>query len=350
MGELQQGAQQALKDAGLDPGAAKAIAQSLAGLTATGVGAAVGGTQGAAMAAAVDFNNRQLHPDEEKMIRDNAERFARRIYGTEEPTSAQLEAAMVMLANTAQNLVDNNVGYHVPYFAEAEAFLHQIQIEYAQTTPDLSIPGSDGQKLFYASIEEMNSPWINGAAAELTKAGIIVKTPIPVLTNEAIIAENRDRLTGLPLDDQGRYTQIVTVNGTTYAPKYYSCAVPQCLGQNLDISDPETQEYIKAMDKKLFDDIGKAATVASLVSPVGAVGGTAGVVGAGSSLISGILNDEGMQTAIDESGQIGAQRYLETVWKIPAAFAVRIMAVVNLAGGWDAFVERTQQELSDEKK
>lgn len=160
-------------------------------------------------------NNRQLHSTEERLIKENAVRFARQVYGTDKPTPEQVRAALSMLANTAQNLTNNNLGYYGPYFGQAEAFLHQLQLVYAQTSPSLEIPGSGGQKLFYATTEEENMPWINSGTAELAKAGIIVKTPLPTLTNEVSVAGNRDRLTGLPLDEQGRYTQTIAVNGTT---------------------------------------------------------------------------------------------------------------------------------------
>lgn len=36
----------------------------------------------------------------------------------------------------------------------------------------------------------------------------------------------------------------------------------------------------------------------------------------------------------------GAEKYLEYVWKLPAAAAVRITALIELGGGWEAFAER----------
>jgi|GEM_PF-3974721 len=37
------------------------------------------------------------------------------MYGTDNPMQDQITAATSVLANTAQNLVDNNLGYNVPY-------------------------------------------------------------------------------------------------------------------------------------------------------------------------------------------------------------------------------------------
>jgi hypothetical protein len=52
-----------------------------------------------------------------------------------------------------------------------------------------------------------------------------------------------------------------------------------------------TQAYIKAMDKKLFDDIGVGASAATVWNPVGAIGFAAGVAGTAANIISGFLGD-----------------------------------------------------------
>ena len=73
---LQAAAEQALTQQGLGSSTVKAIAQGLAEATALGLGAAVGGSSAAVSALVVDTNNRQLHPDEAKLIRDNASKYA----------------------------------------------------------------------------------------------------------------------------------------------------------------------------------------------------------------------------------------------------------------------------------
>jgi hypothetical protein len=130
------------------------------------------------------MNNRQLHPTEAKLIKDNAKRYAQQRYATDKPTPEQIQAAVVELANTAQNLVDNNLGVTVPKFAQAEAFLNQLKVEYAQTHGTVNIPGTSGgpggvQQLFYANVEQKNMPWLNQGQADPTVTGLIVKTPIP---------------------------------------------------------------------------------------------------------------------------------------------------------------------------
>ena len=72
--QLQTGIAQGLKDAGLSDTAAQGIAQTVAGLTAAGVGAAVGGAGGAASALTIDANNRQLHPVEQTLASQLAQR------------------------------------------------------------------------------------------------------------------------------------------------------------------------------------------------------------------------------------------------------------------------------------
>jgi len=76
LNELQRNIAQSLKDAGASDTLAKAAGQLISGVTATGIGAAVGGGTGAAMGLNVDANNRQLHPDERKLIRKLAEEKA----------------------------------------------------------------------------------------------------------------------------------------------------------------------------------------------------------------------------------------------------------------------------------
>ncbi len=55
---------------------AKGVAGNVSGLAAAGIAGAVGGAIGAGVALSVDANNRQLHPDETKWIKDHAKRFA----------------------------------------------------------------------------------------------------------------------------------------------------------------------------------------------------------------------------------------------------------------------------------
>ena len=129
-----------------------------------------------------------LHPTEEKMIKDNAKRFAKEVYCTDNPTQDQIAAATSLLANTAQNLVDNNMGYEVPYSGQAEAFLHTLQSEYAAASPNLSI--GNGQYLFYATPDQKSSPYINSGTQDNEIADLINKTSITTPFNGSVFSAN----------------------------------------------------------------------------------------------------------------------------------------------------------------
>ncbi|MQQ99819.1 hemagglutinin repeat-containing protein [Glaciimonas soli] len=322
-----------------------AVRQGLEQVTAAAIGVAVGGGAGAAAGVNVEANNRQLHPTEIEMIKKNANRFAKELYNTDNPTPEQIQGALSMLANTAQNLVDYNFGYDVPYSAQAEAFLHTLQSEYAASTPNLSI--GNGQYLFYATNDQKNSPYINSGTVDKEIAGVIIKAPIKQPENAQSNTEKRDPLTNLPLDDQGRYGQQVVVEGKTYAPKYFSCATPECLGNNLDMSDPQTAAYVKALDKKVLDDIGTGATYAALANPTGAIGLMAGIIGTTSGVASGYLDGKTGNAVAKEAVQLAAQQYLQGVYGIGEAAASRVITLIDLCGGWQAFVDRTQQQAKD---
>jgi len=298
----------------------------------------------------VEANNRMLHPTEEKMIKDNAKRFAKEVYGTDNPTQDQITAATSLLANTAQNLVDNNMGYDVPYSGQAEAFLHTLQSEYAAASPNLSI--GNGQYLFYATPEQKSSPYINSGTQDKEIAGVIIKAPIKSPEQVNNNGVKRDVATNLELDDQGRYSQRIVVEGKAFEPKYFPCPVASagCGGQNLDMSDPQTAAYVKALDKKILNDIGTGATAVVLAAPTGVVGGVAGAVGVAAAITSGMLEDQTLKSFMKEGGQILATHYLKGVYGLSEAVAIRMVSLVDMAGGWQAFADRTQEQIKDNKE
>jgi|GEM_PF-4817759 len=169
-------------------GLPKEVAQGLQQVSAGALGALVGGGAGLAAGVNVEANNRQLHPKETELIKDNAARFAKEMYGTDNPTPDQVAAATSLLANTAQNLTDNNLGYDVPYSKHAESFLHTLQSEYAAISPNLSI--GNGQYLFYAAPEQKSSPYINSGTVDKGIADSIIKTPVGTPSNGNIFSAN----------------------------------------------------------------------------------------------------------------------------------------------------------------
>lgn len=336
----------------------KAYGEAAATLIGALAGAVVGGTNGAAAGGTValiaDQNNRQLHPLESKLIKDNAKRFAQQLYGTTDPTAEQINGAFAMLANTAQNMLDNNIGYDVPKSAQAQAFLNKLQAEFAATNPSTVIPGSGGQFLFYATPEQKSSSWINADKVDKEIAGVIIKASIKPSNSDASSTPsvNRDRLTGRELDNQGRYSKEASVDGVNYQPKFWPCGNEACVahGSNFDMNDPETVAFLKATDKKILSDIGNGATLAVLANPVGAVGAVGSVVGTSASIVNGLIDDQLFKAIAKEALQAGAARYLQFVYKLSEAASTRITALVDMAGGWDAFLDRAQKEIAGADK
>ena len=327
----------------------EAMQKGLEQVTATALGAVVGGNAGAAVSLNVDANNRQLHQIEIDMIKKNAARFAKQFYGTANPTQEQITGAIALLANTAQNLVDYNFGYNVPYSKQAEAFLHTLQLEYAATNPNLSL--GNGQILFYATPDQMNSPYINSGTVDKEISGFIIKAPIKPQGKENAYVIKRDPATNLILDEKGKYSRHVVIEDKIYEPKYFPCPVASmgCSGKNLDISDPGTMAYVRALDKKTFDDIGKALTLTSIANPVGAGGTVAGYLGPLVSMLGGLTNGDAVSAGSKEIVGRAAQEYMQNVLKIPPALSVQITSLIDLGGGWQAFVDRTKNEFSNDK-
>jgi filamentous hemagglutinin len=186
---------------------------------------------------------------------------------------------------------------------------------------------------------------------------LIVKTPINPPKPTDKVDPTRDRMTGLPLDDKGRYTVNVAlgdpVNGyANYSPKFLPCATPDCIrtGKNLDMSDSSTQAYVKALDAQVFKDINTAGTVGTLLTPVGVAGNTLGILGPLTSIAAGFMEDKFTTTFAKEGLQLAAASYLKTVYGVSDAIANRITATVDLAGGWQAFIDRMKSEIEKGSK
>ncbi len=151
-----------------------------------------------------------------------------------------------MLTNTAQADLDNNLGVTVPHFKSAEDFLSTLKIEYQQQNGSLVLPGTSGtQQLFYATTDQKNQSWLNQGLADPEITGLIIRTPLNPPAASDLPDKTRDRLTGMPLDDKGRYTRQVAIGDpisgyTNFAPKYFPCATVDCVRTNasLDMSDP----------------------------------------------------------------------------------------------------------------
>ncbi len=164
-------------------------------------------------------------------------------------------------------------------------------------------------------------------------------------------AHTRDPLTNMPLDAQGRYSRTVVIGGEMYQPKFHSCAATACAvaNANLDMSDPATQAYVKALDQQVFKDIGTGATVGSLVTPVGVPGAVLAITGAGANVGETVLSSDPLATGFDKGIEEGAESagkaLIEKLLGHTPATAARAAALINLGGGWEAFRERVKVDL-----
>ena len=161
----------------------------------------------------------------------------------------------------------------------------------------------------------------------------------------------RDPATNFELDSEGRYSQRIIVDGKIFEPKYFSCPVVSagCGGQNLDMSDAQTIAYVKALDKKIFDDIGKGATGLAIAVPTGVGGGIAGAIGVAAAITTGMLEDQTLKSFMKEGGQILAIHYLKGVYALSEQAAIRVVSLVDMVGGWQAFADRTQEQIKKQQ-
>jgi hypothetical protein len=108
---------------------------------ATVIGALVGGGAGASTALAGDLYNRQLHPNEIQILDQNAEAFAKQLYG-DNPTSGQIaDADARLLAQANRDVNGNNDGL---MDVQAEQIVNRLTGQYGNQ----GLPG--GQSYFYA--------------------------------------------------------------------------------------------------------------------------------------------------------------------------------------------------------
>ena len=82
--------------------------------------------------------------------------------------------------------------------------------------------------------------------------------------------------------------------------------------------------------------------------PGGAIGIAAGLTGTVVNLISALIDDP-VYVIGQEATTRAATSYLKNVLKMSTPNAVRLVALVDLAGGWSAFVLRMQSEFTQEK-
>ncbi len=329
---LQNKLQEGLKTAGLGEGASKAIASLASGTTAAAIGAAAsGGTlAGGATAFNADMNNRQLHPSERQKAKDLAAKSGGKY------TTEQIENALRSSANNETG--ESIVAGMVVDPKERNAIFDKGAV---WTT------GEDGKLV--QVIPPKPDPELANYIKQNTGSTYSWYSP-PATTTTPSNAQ-RDKLTNLPLDEKGRYSQTVVLDGKAYEPKYLPCATAQCIasGQNLDMTDPATRAYTKALDAQVFKDIGTGATAGTLATPVGVGGRLLFALGAAASggqvAMSNTLTEAGFDEIMKAASEKGGAVFFEEVLGQTPAAAARASALINLSGGWDAFVNRTKIDL-----
>jgi|GEM_PF-2225362 len=103
----------------LPPGSREAVSKVIVNVVATTAGGLAGGLSGAGGAAAADRFNRQLHPDEGDLIRQHAERYAKR-------QDISVEQARAELTGQAQRQTDLRAAEYYPENPAAREFLTEI--------------------------------------------------------------------------------------------------------------------------------------------------------------------------------------------------------------------------------
>ncbi|MCL6557183.1 MAG: DUF637 domain-containing protein [Burkholderiales bacterium] len=265
---------------------------------ATAQAAGYDGVTAAQAATNEAVNNRQLHRDERRL----AARLARESGGRY--TQAEIEDAMRLLGNREKGeTVATGMVVKVSNW-EKEIYDSRAKWRAGEDGQSLIqvLPEVDAELIAY--VQRQTGGWESPYAPRL-----YVLPPAPAKADQP-----RDRLTGLPLDERGRYSTKVVVDGKVYEPKYWTCATAECLTRNanLDTTDPATQAYLGALDKKTLDDVGMASAVVALVNPLGAVGAVAGATGTGTSYAKGMIDGDLVSPTIATASSEGAKNILNT--------------------------------------
>jgi hypothetical protein len=86
----------------------------------------------------------------------------------------------------------------------------------------------------------------------------------------------------------------------------------------------------------------------AIAAPVGTLGVVAGIIGASATSASGYL-DGNMEGAIANIAlQKAAQQYVQRVYGITEVVASRVVSLIDLAGGWQSFINRMQHQNKTE--
>ena len=306
------------------------VRQGLESLTATLAGAATGGTQGGAMAFNLDANNRQLHSFEQSLAEQLAE--------GSEYTPEQVADALRAMHNDE---LEESPGSNLIVDLQDEAGVDDTYFDYGGEW--IATPGEDGMTRYLVQqIPENTSPELISYIIEQTGGeGSPYRAPVYQLPpEEAAPGQPRDRLTGRPLDEEGRYTVSYVVDGKIHHVKHFSCGTPECnaQGANVDYSDPAAQAWETALNAEALDKLGTAATAGVIMNPAGALGQALIYSGTATALLSGYLKDETVNAISKEVLMTGFEEYAKKRG-YPADEARRLTQGLNLSGTWDEVIK-----------
>jgi filamentous hemagglutinin len=207
----------------------------------------------------------------------------------------------------------------------------------------MATPGEDGTtRYLIQQIPENTPPELISYIIEQTGGeDSPYRAPVYQLPpEEAAPGQPRDRLTGRPLDEEGRYTVSYVVDGKIYHVPHFSCGDAECVRRNanIDHSDPAAQEWERAVDAKALGDLGTVATVGVVMNPAGALGQALIYSGTATALLSGYLKDETVNAISKEVLMTGFEEYAKKRG-YPAAEARRLTQGLNLSGTWDEVIK-----------
>ncbi|WP_260402658.1 hemagglutinin repeat-containing protein, partial [Ralstonia solanacearum] len=219
----------------------EAIGNLAANIAAGGVGFAVGGGSGAATAANVDRFNRQLHPDEQKWIKDNAKRFAQQQGISEQDAEQRLaQQGFRQVQNgvggvqdqAASNFLQQAHGMLAPdpscsacglsYMFQATAaqkanadmyssFLPQDRQNWFYAQNGLTQPGKDSVAAANQRAQTINNV-IGGATIAAPVAGaLLVGAPVATATGGVFGLATIGGTVGGGMDAAGQYAQAGTI-------------------------------------------------------------------------------------------------------------------------------------------
>ncbi|MDI5984188.1 DUF637 domain-containing protein [Halomonas sp. M4R5S39] len=333
-GALAAGASEALVDqlvenAHATPVLSNTVAQLVGIVAAELAGGDV--NDGAWIAGQVESYNRQLHSEERMLARDLAERG-------DGYTAEEIEQA---LRGMYHDGLGQSPGDNVVVDLQD---LDTVDGAYFDYDGDwLATPGADGTTRYLVQLVPTDTPpeLIAYIIEQTGGEDSPYRAPVYQLpAEETAPGQPRDRLTGRPLDEEGRYTVSYVVDGKIYHVPHFSCGTAECnaQGANVDYSDSGAQAWTRALDARAVSDAGRLATAGVVVAsaPVGlplSMGSTA------LSLYEGYLSENTAHSASKAALIAGVEKYAQARG-LPAPAARRLAAAIDLTGRWDAILNK----------